>query len=38
VSLGGKVVIPPVTIEQGTFAWFADPDGNVLGLWTPTQG
>src|SRR5262249_10806802 len=34
-SLGGKTVVPPVTIEQATFAWFADPDGNTIGLWTP---
>jgi predicted enzyme related to lactoylglutathione lyase len=34
-SLGGKTVVPPVTIPQGTFAWFADPGGNTIGLWTP---
>jgi predicted enzyme related to lactoylglutathione lyase len=33
--LGGKTVVPPVTIPEGTFAWFADPDGNTVGLWTP---
>lgn len=32
-ALGGKVVVPPVTIPTGTFAWFADPDGNTIGLW-----
>jgi predicted enzyme related to lactoylglutathione lyase len=32
-SLGGKTVIPPVEIPQGTFAWFRDPDGNLIGLW-----
>ena len=32
-SLGGKMVVPPVTIPAGTFAWFADPDGNTIGLW-----
>jgi uncharacterized protein len=34
-SLGGKTVVPPVEIPTGTFAWFADPDGNTLGLWKP---
>jgi predicted enzyme related to lactoylglutathione lyase len=32
-SLGAKTVVPPVDIPQGTFAWLADPDGNVVGLW-----
>lgn len=31
-SLGGKMVVPPVTIPTGTFAWFADPEGNTVGL------
>ena len=34
-SLGGKTVVPPVPIPEGTFAWFADPEGNTVGLWTP---
>jgi len=34
-SLGGKTLVPPVTIPNGTFAWFADPEGNTIGLWTP---
>lgn len=34
-SLGGKTVVPPVTIPTGVFAWFADPEGNVVGLWKP---
>ena len=34
-SLGGKTVVPPVSIPEGTFAWFADPEGNIVGLWTP---
>jgi uncharacterized protein len=34
-SLGGKVVVPPVPIPTGTFAWFADPEGNTVGLWKP---
>ena len=31
-SLGGKTVVPPITIPTGTFAWFSDPDGNTIGL------
>ena len=34
-QLGGKTVVPPVEIPSGTFAWFADPEGNVVGLWKP---
>lgn len=32
---GGKTVVPPVPIPGGTFAWFSDPEGNVVGLWKP---
>jgi uncharacterized protein len=34
-ALGGKTLVPPVTIPTGTFAWFADPEENTVGLWTP---
>lgn len=34
-GLGGKTLVPPVEIPTGTFAWFADPEGNVIGLWKP---
>jgi predicted enzyme related to lactoylglutathione lyase len=34
-ALGGKILVPPVDIPTGTFAWFADPDGNTIGLWKP---
>jgi uncharacterized protein len=34
-ALGGKTVVPPVEIPSGTFAWFADPGGNTVGLWKP---
>jgi predicted enzyme related to lactoylglutathione lyase len=34
-SLGGKMLVPPVTIPTGTFAWFADPEGSTFGLWKP---
>jgi uncharacterized protein len=32
---GGKIVVPPVEIPSGTFAWFADVEGNIVGLWKP---
>ena len=32
VSLGGKVLVPPVKIPTGAFAWIADIDGNMIGL------
>ena len=33
-KLGGRIVIPPVPIpgKKDSFAWFADPDGNMVGL------
>jgi predicted enzyme related to lactoylglutathione lyase len=31
-ELGGKKVVGPINIPTGTFAWFADPDGNMIGL------
>jgi uncharacterized protein len=31
-SLGGKMLVPPVAIPTGTFAWFADPEGNTIEL------
>jgi uncharacterized protein len=34
-ALGGKTLVPPVEIPAGTFAWFADPEGNTIGLWKP---
>jgi hypothetical protein len=34
-ALGGKTVVPPVKIPTGEFGWFADPEGNTVGLWTP---
>src|SRR5208283_3550880 len=33
----GKILVPPVTIPNGTFAWFANPEGNTIGLWTPAR-
>ena len=35
--LGGKTLIPPIELPDGRhFAWLADPDGNMIGLLTPT--
>ncbi|HVN10239.1 MAG TPA: VOC family protein [Patescibacteria group bacterium] len=34
-ALGGKTLVPPVEIPTGTFAWLADPEGNIIGLWKP---
>lgn len=34
-ALGGKTLVPPVRIPTGTFAWMADPDGNIIGLLKP---
>lgn len=37
-KLGGKTIIPKQEVPQmGWFAWFADPDGNAIGLWKPMQ-
>ena len=36
-ALGGKTLVPPVEIPDGTFAWFADPEGTALGLWKPKR-
>ena len=35
-TLGGKIVTPKTEIpETGWFAFFSDPTGNVIGLFTP---
>jgi predicted enzyme related to lactoylglutathione lyase len=34
-AAGGKTIVPPVSIPSGTFAWFADLEGNTVGLWKP---
>ncbi len=31
-ALGGKALMPVVTIPQGQFSWFSDPEGNIIGL------
>jgi hypothetical protein len=37
VALGGKMLVPPIKIPTGTFAWFSDPEGNTIGLLKPQQ-
>jgi len=37
VALGGKVVVPPIKIPTGTFAWLSDIDGNTIGLIKPAK-
>jgi len=32
-ALGGKMLVPPVEIPAGTFAWMQDSEGNTVGLW-----
>jgi predicted enzyme related to lactoylglutathione lyase len=35
-QLGGKTIVPPTEVPgMGHFAWFADPEGNTVGLWKP---
>lgn len=35
-SLGGKRLVPKTEVPtMGHFAWFTDPEGNMVGLWTP---
>lgn len=35
-ALGGQVVMPPTQIPNiGIYAFFADPEGNVIGLYKP---
>jgi predicted enzyme related to lactoylglutathione lyase len=30
--LGGRPIVGPIDIPTGSFAWFADPEGNTIGL------
>ena len=34
-TLGGKMLVPPVDIPTGRFAWMQDPEGNTVGLFKP---
>jgi predicted enzyme related to lactoylglutathione lyase len=36
-SLGAKMLVPPMDIPTGTFAWMQDPEGNTVGLWKPAK-
>jgi uncharacterized protein len=36
-SLGEKMLVPPVDIPTGTFAWMQGPEGNTVGLWKPAK-
>lgn len=33
VDLGAKLLVGPVPLPNGRFAWIADPTGTVVGLW-----
>ena len=37
VDLGGKVLVPAISIPTGKFAWIADPEGNLIALLQPKQ-
>jgi predicted enzyme related to lactoylglutathione lyase len=32
IAMGGTKLVGPVKIPTGTFAWFADPDGNLIAI------
>jgi hypothetical protein len=35
-KLGGKTLVPPTEVPgMGHFAWLADPEGTIIGLWKP---
>ena len=38
-GLGGKQVVPPTEVPgMGQFAWIADPEGTIVGLWKVAAG
>jgi predicted enzyme related to lactoylglutathione lyase len=37
IELGGKTLVPPIKTPSGTFAWFADPESNMIGLLKPVK-
>lgn len=38
VSLGGKKLVGPVPLPNNTqFGWFADPEGNTIGVYSETK-
>jgi predicted enzyme related to lactoylglutathione lyase len=34
-GLGGKKIVGPIDIPMGSFAWMADPEGTLIGLFKP---
>jgi len=37
-KLGGKTLVPPTEVpNMGHFAWLADPEGTIVGLWKPNR-
>jgi predicted enzyme related to lactoylglutathione lyase len=34
-QLGGKKIVGPIDIPTGSFAWIADPEGTMIGLFKP---
>ncbi len=32
-ALGARLLVGPVTLPNGAFAWIADPTGTTIGLW-----
>jgi predicted enzyme related to lactoylglutathione lyase len=36
-GLGGKKIVGPIDIPTGSFAWMADPEGTVIGLFKPKK-
>jgi predicted enzyme related to lactoylglutathione lyase len=36
-ELGGKKLVGPIAIPAGKFTWFADPEGNMIGLLQPSK-
>jgi predicted enzyme related to lactoylglutathione lyase len=37
-ELGGQVLVGPLTIPTGKFAWIQDPTGTTIGLWEYAKG
>ena len=37
VAPGGKKIVGPIAFPEGVFAWFSDPEGNMIGLVKPAR-
>ncbi len=37
VAMGGKKLVGPFPLPTGTFGWFSDPEGNMIGLLAPKK-